>query len=75
MRNKPRSPPMMRGAHRGSVYNREANIVVDEEFRMPMTKDQILKEWPVNGFKLVKEFDGLPWQHMMWFGRDDDAKE
>ncbi len=36
-----------------------------------MTKEQILKEWPANGFKLVKEFDGLPWQHMMWFARDD----
>ena len=35
-----------------------------------MSKEQIMKEWPPNGFKLVKEFDGLPWQHMMWFGRD-----
>src|SRR4029453_17833163 len=34
-----------------------------------MTKKQIMKEWPTNGFKLVKEFDGLPWQHMMWFAR------
>ncbi len=32
-----------------------------------------MKEWPANGFKLVKEFDGLPWQHMMWFGRDEDG--
>lgn len=38
-----------------------------------MSKEQILKEWPANGFKLVKEFDGLPWQHMMWFGRDEAA--
>jgi ubiquinone/menaquinone biosynthesis C-methylase UbiE len=36
-----------------------------------MTKDQIMKEWPANGFKLVKEFDGLPWQHLMFFGRDE----
>src|SRR5262245_27393579 len=36
-----------------------------------MSKAQIMKEWPANGFKLVKEFDGLPWQHMMWFARDD----
>jgi 2-polyprenyl-3-methyl-5-hydroxy-6-metoxy-1,4-benzoquinol methylase len=35
-----------------------------------MTKAQIMKEWPVNGFKLVKEFDDLPWQHMMFFSRD-----
>jgi cyclopropane fatty-acyl-phospholipid synthase-like methyltransferase len=40
-----------------------------------MSKEQILKEWPANGFKLVKEFDGLPWQHMMWFGRDDARAE
>ena len=36
-----------------------------------MTKQQILKELPPNGFKLVKEFDRLPWQHMMFFGRDE----
>ncbi|MEI6535343.1 MAG: methyltransferase domain-containing protein [Verrucomicrobiaceae bacterium] len=34
-----------------------------------MTKVQLTKELTANGFKLVKEFDGLPWQHMMWFGR------
>jgi len=33
-----------------------------------MTKEQILKEMGANGLMLVKEFDGLPWQHMMWFG-------
>jgi cyclopropane fatty-acyl-phospholipid synthase-like methyltransferase len=36
-----------------------------------MTKAQIMKEWPANGFKLVREFDGLPWQHLMFFGRDE----
>lgn len=36
-----------------------------------MTKDQVTKELTANGFKLVKQFDGLPWQHMMWFGRDE----
>jgi ubiquinone/menaquinone biosynthesis C-methylase UbiE len=36
-----------------------------------MTKAQIMKEWPSNGFKLVKEFDDLPWQHMMFFARDE----
>ena len=35
-----------------------------------MTKKQIMKEFPPNGFKLVKEFDRLPWQHMMFFARD-----
>jgi len=34
-----------------------------------MSKAQIVKELGLNGFKLVREFDGLPWQHMMFFGR------
>lgn len=37
-----------------------------------MSKEQIMKEWPANGLKLVKQYDGLPWQHMMFFGRDED---
>jgi ubiquinone/menaquinone biosynthesis C-methylase UbiE len=36
-----------------------------------MSKQQIMKEWPASGFKLVKEFDGLPWQHLMFFARDE----
>jgi SAM-dependent methyltransferase len=36
-----------------------------------MSKRQILKEWPPNGFRLVRQFDDLPWQHMMFFQRDD----
>lgn len=35
-----------------------------------MTKEQIKKELLPNGFKLVKEFDKLPWQHMMWFEKE-----
>jgi SAM-dependent methyltransferase len=38
-----------------------------------MSKAQIMKEWPANGFKLVDQFDGLPWQHLMFFERDDSA--
>ena len=37
-----------------------------------MTKAQVLKEMKPNGFKLVKEFEKLPWQHMMFFGKDED---
>lgn len=33
-----------------------------------MTKAQISKEMTKNGFKLRHEFDGLPWQHLMFFG-------
>jgi ubiquinone/menaquinone biosynthesis C-methylase UbiE len=39
-----------------------------------MSKAQIMKEFPPNGFKLVEEFDKLPWQHLMFFQRDDAVK-
>lgn len=32
-----------------------------------MSKTQILKEWQPNGFRLVREYDQLPWQHLMFF--------
>jgi ubiquinone/menaquinone biosynthesis C-methylase UbiE len=38
-----------------------------------MSKEQIMKEFPPNGFKLVEEFNELPWQHLMFFERDDNA--
>ena len=40
-----------------------------------MSKKQILKEYQSNGFKLTKEFDKLPWQHMMFFGKDPEWEE
>lgn len=40
-----------------------------------MSKKQILKEWEANGFKLHKEYDGLPWQHLMWFKAVPKAKD
>lgn len=36
-----------------------------------MTKVQVKRELEPNGFTLVREFDQLPWQHLMFFGRDD----
>jgi len=36
-----------------------------------MSKEQILKEIPANGFKLVEQFDKLPWQHVMFFEKDE----
>ena len=36
-----------------------------------MSKRQINKELTANGFKLVREYDELPWQHMMFYERDD----
>jgi len=47
----------------------DPNVPIKPEHKM--TKAQIMKEWPPSGFKLVREFDGLPWQHMMFFGRDE----
>lgn len=38
-----------------------------------MSKEQILKEYLPNGFKLVEEFDELPWQHLMFFEKDDEG--
>lgn len=32
-----------------------------------MSKEQILKELTPNGFRLGRQFDELPWQHMMFF--------
>ena len=32
-----------------------------------MSKQQIMKEFPANGFKLVESYDNLPWQHLMFF--------
>ncbi len=37
-----------------------------------MSKRQILKEYRANGFRLVRQYDGLPWQHLMFFARDPD---
>ena len=34
-----------------------------------MSKEQILKEFPPLGLKVVREYDKLPWQHLMFFGR------
>ena len=38
-----------------------------------MSKEQILKEYLPNGYKLVREYDELPWQHLMFFGRADST--
>lgn len=36
-----------------------------------MTKRQIGREMSANGFKLDSEFEKLPWQHMMFYGKDE----
>lgn len=36
-----------------------------------MSKSQIMKEYGANKLKLVREYNELPWQHLMFFARDD----
>lgn len=36
-----------------------------------MSKKQILKEYLPNRFRLADEFDALPWQHLMFFEKDE----
>ncbi|MEM9364367.1 MAG: class I SAM-dependent methyltransferase [Planctomycetota bacterium] len=40
-----------------------------------MGKNQIMKEYAANGLKLVREYNELPWQHLMFFARDDSPLE
>jgi ubiquinone/menaquinone biosynthesis C-methylase UbiE len=40
-----------------------------------MSKLQIIKEYEHNGLKLVREYNKLPWQHLMFFARDDSPLE
>ena len=74
-------PEHMLSAMRKSLTPRGVVVLVEyraEDPQVPikplhkMSKRQIMKELPRNGFKLVKQFDKLPWQHMMFFGRDPD---
>ncbi len=51
----------------------DPNVPIKPEHKM--TKAQIMKEIPPNGFKLVGEVNTLPWQHMMFFARDDAEME
>jgi ubiquinone/menaquinone biosynthesis C-methylase UbiE len=39
-----------------------------------MTKKQILKEYKANGFKLVSQYDKLPWQHLMFLSPGSDSE-
>ena len=72
-------PEQMLAAMRASL--KPGGLIVLVEFRgedksVPikplhkMTKEQVNSELTANGFKLVSEFDKLPWQHMMFFGKD-----
>jgi SAM-dependent methyltransferase len=40
-----------------------------------MSQAQVNREISANGFKLVEQFDGLPWQHVLFFARDDSPRK
>ncbi|MCO8123226.1 class I SAM-dependent methyltransferase [Stieleria sp. TO1_6] len=50
---------------------REEDLEVPIKPLHKMSKRQIMKEYQANGFKLVREYNELPWQHLMFFARDD----
>lgn len=77
-------PEQMLAAMRSSLRPDGFAILLEfraEDPRVPikplhkMSKRQVMAEWPPNGFKLLDEFDGLTWQHMMFFGRDGGGEE
>ena len=73
-------PEQMLAAMRASL--KPAGVIVMVEYRAEdktvpikplhkMSREQVNKELNANGFKLVSEFEKLPWQHMMFFGKDE----
>ena len=46
---------------------REEDLSVPIRPLHKMSKQQILKEYLPMGFELAREYDGLPWQHLMFF--------
>ncbi|MBC8351820.1 MAG: methyltransferase domain-containing protein [Planctomycetes bacterium] len=73
-------PEQMLAAMRASLSPNGVVVLLEfreEDPKVPikalhkMSKAQVNKELTANGFKLVKEFDKLPWQHMMFFGKDE----
>jgi ubiquinone/menaquinone biosynthesis C-methylase UbiE len=45
----------------------DPNVPIKLEHKM--SKEQVQKEMEPNGFELAKEFDKLPWQHMLFYRR------
>ena len=73
-------PAEMLAAMRAALKPNGRVVLVEfrsEDPRVPikrlhkMSKAQILREWESNGFALTEQFDALPWQHLMFFERDD----
>ncbi len=51
----------------------DASVPIKPEHKM--TRDQVFKEMNANGFKFEKEFTKLPWQHMLFFAKDEKFDE
>ncbi len=73
-------PPQMLAAMRRALKPGGRLVLVEYRAEDPavpikplhkMSREQIMKELPANGFRLAKQFEQLPWQHMMFFARDD----
>ncbi len=71
-------PELMLKAMRNSLTKNGVVVLLEyreEDPKVPikplhkMSKKQVDKELTANGFKLVKEFDKLPWQHMLFYGK------
>jgi len=56
------------------VEYREEDPTVPIKPLHKMSQAQALKELTANGFKLVGQFDGMPWQHVLFFARDDSPR-
>ncbi len=54
------------------VEYREEDPDVPIKPKHKMSKAQVDKELTANGFKLVKSFDKLPWQHMLFYAIADN---
>lgn len=76
-------PELMLASMRAALTPKGAVVLVEfreEDKSVPikpehkMSKKQVNKELAANGFKLSREYDELPWQHMMWFQRDEEWK-
>lgn len=50
----------------------DPNVPIKPEHKM--SKAQVLKELRPNGFKLEKQYEKLPWQHLLFFVRDEAWK-
>lgn len=71
-------PEQMLAAMRRALTDKGLLVLVEfrtEDPKVPikplhkMSKKQILKEMQPNGFHLARQFEQLPWQHMMFFQR------